>query len=241
MTAIVPQLAPLDGPTLVEASAGTGKTYTITTYFVREILEKGRTPEQILVVTYTKAATAELRVRARKRIVDALDLIDAPADHEDVLRGVVAETVARIGREETEEALRAALATMDRAVILTIHAFCQRLLQDYPLRFGIDFDFEVAEDSRSIQEDLAVDFWVSELYQAPDWLLRALAKEGVTIKRLTKLAGMTSMPNVGIRGPDPIDVDAAQINAWLELKEQTAALWRDHRDEVTGILLEDPG
>ena len=72
MSAERPELVPLDAPTLVEASAGTGKTYTITTYFVRAILELGLRPEQILVLTYTKAATAELRVRSRKRIVEAI-------------------------------------------------------------------------------------------------------------------------------------------------------------------------
>ena len=71
MSAISPELAPLDAPTLVEASAGTGKTHTITTYFVRGILERQLEPQQILVVTYTKAATAELRVRCRKRAADS--------------------------------------------------------------------------------------------------------------------------------------------------------------------------
>ena len=72
MTAPLTELVSLDAPTLVEASAGTGKTHAITTYFVRGVLELGLTPDQILVVTYTKAATAELRVRARDRITQAL-------------------------------------------------------------------------------------------------------------------------------------------------------------------------
>ena len=67
MSAQSPQLIALEAPSLVEASAGTGKTYTITTYFVRAILERDLKPEEILVVTYTKAATAELRVRTRQR------------------------------------------------------------------------------------------------------------------------------------------------------------------------------
>ncbi len=76
MSSIAPELVSFDAPTLVEASAGTGKTYTITTYFVRAILERGLTPEQILVVTYTKAATAELRDRSRKRILQAIALLE---------------------------------------------------------------------------------------------------------------------------------------------------------------------
>ena len=72
MTLAHPAFAPLDAPTLVEASAGTGKTYTITTYFVRGIVEHGHNPKEILVVTYTRAATSELRARVRERIAEAL-------------------------------------------------------------------------------------------------------------------------------------------------------------------------
>ena len=62
------------GLTLIEASAGTGKTWTITALYLLLLLEERMRPEEILVVTYTKAATAELRDRIRKRIVAALDL-----------------------------------------------------------------------------------------------------------------------------------------------------------------------
>jgi exodeoxyribonuclease V beta subunit len=88
MNAVSPQLIPLDAPTLVQASAGTGKTYTITTYFVRAILELDLKPEEILVVTYTKAATAELRVRTRQRLLDAIGLLDQASEADDVLHGV---------------------------------------------------------------------------------------------------------------------------------------------------------
>ncbi|MBW2510316.1 MAG: UvrD-helicase domain-containing protein, partial [Deltaproteobacteria bacterium] len=113
MSTPAPELIQLDAPTLVEASAGTGKTYAITTYFVRAILEYGLTPERILVVTYTKAATAELRVRCRGRIVKALDqLHETPEDH-DALHSVLASSVERLGRREVERRLRAALGQMD--------------------------------------------------------------------------------------------------------------------------------
>ena len=119
MSSISPQLIPLDAPTLVQASAGTGKTYTITTYFVRAILEYDLKPEEILVVTYTKAATAELRVRTRQRILDAIVLLGQETKADDALHGVVAAAVERLGRRETEMKLRAALGEMDRAAILT--------------------------------------------------------------------------------------------------------------------------
>jgi len=241
VSAVSPQLIPLDAPTLVQASAGTGKTYTITTYFVRAILERDLTPEQILVVTYTKAATAELRVRARERIVAAIALLDAPESDGDVLHGVVAEAVDRLGRHKTETKLREALGQMDRAAILTIHGFCQRLLQDYPLSFGIDFDFEVAEDASSMYSELAVDFWTTELYDAPDWLLRALQHRSVHTAHLAKLANVALMPGIEILGPSPSEVDQGVVEQWLAFKREATGFWSAHREEVAKILATDKG
>ena len=198
-----PELLPLDAPTLVEASAGTGKTYAITTYFVRAILELDLEPEQILVLTYTNAATAELRTRSRKRIVQALALLDGPPEQPDALHQIVDEAVAHKGRNEVERRLRAALGRMDQAPIFTIHGFCQRLLQDQPLLFGIDFELEVAEDATSMFTELAIDYWTAELYDKPEWLLRALRAAKVGTDQLAQLANMTSMPGAEILGPDP--------------------------------------
>lgn len=239
MSVISPELASLDAPTLVEASAGTGKTHTITTYFVRGIVERGLRPEQILVVTYTKAATAELRIRCRSRISQALSSIDAPSGEADALGQIVAGAIARSGRDEVERRLRSALAEMDQTSILTIHGFCQRLLQDYPLLFGIDFDFEVAEDSSSLHADLAVDFWATDLYERPEWLLRALAKRQVNVRYLAQLAAASTMPGVEIIGPTPgAAVEPAVARAAL-LHEEAAIAWAGGREEICTILLED--
>ena len=236
MSSISPQLIPLLAPTLVQASAGTGKTYTITTYFVRAILERDLKPEEILVVTYTKAATAELRIRTRQRILDAILLLGEASKTDDALHGVVAATVERLGRRETEMKLRAALGEMDRAAILTIHGFCQRLLQDYPLLFGIDFDFEVSEDASSMYSELAIDFWTTELYDAPDWMLRALEKEKVSASELAKLAKVSAMPGIEILGPAPAEVDRAALERWLLLHKEAAAVWAARRGQVAELL-----
>jgi len=241
MSSVSPQLIALDSPTLVQASAGTGKTYTITTYFVRAILERGLKPEQILVVTYTKAATAELRVRARERIVTAITLLDRRSGDGDVLHEVVTASVARLGRRETEARLRGALGQMDRASILTIHGFCQRLLQDYPLLFGIDFDFEIAEDAASMYSELAVDFWTSELYDAPQWLLHALQHDGVSTRHLARLATLALMPGVEVLGPDPCRVDESDMRQWLLDEHEASELWAAHRKDVAQILQTDEG
>lgn len=241
MTRASAELAPLDAPTLVEASAGTGKTHAITTYFVRGILERSLTPEQILVVTYTKAATTELRVRCRKRIVEALACLDEPFNEADPLQRVICEAVERLGRSGVEALLRTALGNMDQASILTIHGFCQRLLQDHPLLFGVDLDFEVAEDTSSMHADLAVDFWATDLYARPRWMLRELARRNVDVDQLTHLARICTMPGVEIVGPEPEDGAEPAVAQVVALHDETARLWAAYREEILATLQNDEG
>ncbi len=239
MTADRPELIPLDAPALVEASAGTGKTYAITTYFLRAILELGHEPQQILVVTFTKAATAELRGRIRGRIVQALQYLDEAPGEPDALHEVLVRALGEHGRKEVEHRLRNALAQMDQAAILTIHGFCQRLLEDHPLEAGVDFDLEVAEDSGSMLAELAVDFWTSDLYDAPEWLLRAIRAEKLRTADLVQIADAALRPGTAVLGPEPREVDGSLIEQWLSAHRDAAAVWRREREAVCAILLDD--
>ena len=81
------------GVSLVEASAGTGKTYAIAMLVLRLVVEEGIPLERLLVVTFTKAATAELRERIRKRLLEARDLLRGQADAADL-------TLAKLGRRD---------------------------------------------------------------------------------------------------------------------------------------------
>ncbi len=232
---------PLGAPVLVEASAGTGKTHAITTYFVRAILEHDLSPEQILVVTYTKAATAELRVRTRKRVIEGLALLDGATDPEEGLAEIIDDAVRRLGRATVAGRLRSASSQMDQAPILTIHGFCQRLLQDHPLSFGIDVDFDLAEEPVSVYHDLAVDFWTTELHESPGWLLLALKKRKISPERLAKLADRAMTPEIALLGPEPKELDASVVDYWLELIREAKTIWREECDLISTILVEDPG
>ncbi len=232
MTGPSPELVPLDAPTLVEASAGTGKTHAITTYFVRGILERGLSPDQILVVTYTKAATAELRMRARARITQALSLLRRRGDADAALGEVVSSAVNRLGAPEVERRLRTALGLMDQAAISTIHGFCQRLLQDHPLSFGIGLDLTVDENVRSLHAELASDFWAIELHEAPEWFLQTLGDRNVGPDELAKLANVATMPGAEITGPEPAEIDAHAVEDVLRLHREAARIWFDDRDAI---------
>jgi len=163
-----PYLAlPLDGVRLIEASAGTGKTFTLATLFTRLVVEKGWRIGQILAVTFTDAATQELRKRIRERLALAAQLVErAPSDQDtpDVaLTRVILHRQLALG-EETPAALARRLQTaadeIDLASIFTIHGFCTRVLREHALESGHTFDPPTLLPSeRELHEELAADLW----------------------------------------------------------------------------------
>ncbi|RKZ86348.1 MAG: exodeoxyribonuclease V subunit beta, partial [Candidatus Parabeggiatoa sp. nov. 1] len=112
-----PLAAPLQGINLIEASAGTGKTYTITTLFIRLILERNLTVDTILVVTFTEAATEELRDRIRRRLRETLTAFEQGKCNDDVLAKLIAQCE---DRNDAIFRLTNALRGFDEAAILTI-------------------------------------------------------------------------------------------------------------------------
>jgi exodeoxyribonuclease V beta subunit len=127
-TAIVPQT------TLLEASAGTGKTFTIEGLYLRLAIEIGVAASRILVCTFTKAATRELRARIRTRLRNARD---------ELRSGQILDPALANCAQNPGEALRraaAALADFDTAQIFTIHGFCSRVLSEHAFESGEGFD-----------------------------------------------------------------------------------------------------
>src|SRR6185437_5518339 len=166
-----PLTMPLSGVRLVEASAGTGKTFTIATLYLRLILERALTPEQIVVATFTRAATAELATRLRKRLRLAADILraDDPAraraeDDGDTqaTRAVIAGVLDRNDDDVATLASRArdAELAMDTAVIGTLHGFCHRILSEFGFETGRALgQLELLEDPRALQQEIVKDFW----------------------------------------------------------------------------------
>ncbi|QSI75265.1 exodeoxyribonuclease V subunit beta [Niveibacterium microcysteis] len=157
---------PLSGISLIEASAGTGKTWNICGLYLRLLLEHGLPVERILVVTFTKAATAELRERIRQRIVETLAHLDGRGRAGDpfvpqLLTAVRASGVADEARLRSQ--LELALQTFDEAAIFTIHGFCQRALADTPFAAGLPFKLDVTPDDHALIREAVADFWRREV------------------------------------------------------------------------------
>ena len=122
-------MAPLPGGRLlIEASAGTGKTYTIATLAVRFVAEvEGVGAAGLCVVSFTEAATAELRSRIRQRMVDVADALASDDERSDDLVAAY-RALPDQQRLAVLERLRRATEEFDRALITTIHGFCSRVL-----------------------------------------------------------------------------------------------------------------
>jgi len=159
----------LDGVNLIEASAGTGKTYTLEGLYIRLLLEKTLPPDRILVVTFTKTATEELKSRIRKKLVRLKDGLTNPENDDGFIREIIDHTK---DPHQARELIRDALADFDKAAIYTIHGFCQRILQEFAFETDNSFDSEVSADPSSLFREIAEDFWRKSFYDAPGELVR---------------------------------------------------------------------
>lgn len=146
------------GVTMIEASAGTGKTFALTRLYLSAILA-GRPVERILVVTFTEAATAELRGRLRTLLSRAREKSrgGAVTPEEDLLlSGVTA---------DHERVLSAALFDFDRAPVATIHSFCRRILREYAFEFEAPFSLELETDDKSFLKAAVREVWRRVVYR----------------------------------------------------------------------------
>ncbi|MCC4831508.1 exodeoxyribonuclease V subunit beta [Shewanella sp. 10N.7] len=202
VTTLNPLTLAFTGSSLIEASAGTGKTYTISGLYLRLLLggkdgEIERAPltcEQILVVTFTNAATEELRDRIRKRIQVAFKcFIGLDTDDE-----FVSQLYQQIPESERSIALRRldlALKSLDEAAIFTIHGFCQRILSDMAFESSLLFESEFTLDDSEFLHHAVRDFWRETCYPLPAVLAQVIANEfgspDQLAKQLRQLLGAT--------------------------------------------------
>lgn len=229
---------PLSGRLLIEASAGTGKTYTISSLYLRLLL--GRDPalrrpllvSEILVLTFTIAATDELRSRIRDRVILARDIFSGSTDpaSDDFIKQLL-ETTEDQTRDR--KILSAALQTMDEAAIFTIHGFCARILSEQSFATGMLFDQSLDADRDVLLQTAAEDCF-RQLIMPLEPIPRALALETFkSPEEILRIVKSYVFRHGLIRLPDATE----QVDGFEQLVEDNQRckqLWLEHN--ITDVI-----
>lgn len=234
-----PIYSPLSGVNLIEASAGTGKTYTISTLVVRLVLEQALSIKEILVVTFTEAATAELRERVLKRLQQAHQAVIAGTCDDPTLRDIL---INQAAPELSAERLKNALRGFDEAPIFTIHGFCQRMLQENAFESGAAFDTELITSQQDLVRLCCEDFWRTHFYGANPLFTAYVLAQGYSPRKLQQIVqNHLSQPLLQVIP----DVQAALQNGLSETYraafQTVQETWGAVRDEISHILLNNVG
>jgi len=218
---------PLTGGTVVlEASAGTGKTYALSHRVLREVGENGRPIDQILVVTFTRAAAAEIRRRIRSRLEEASTALayrlaneSRPAS-DPTLEELISRWAASAQGVEVLLNLLEAIDRIDLAPITTIHGFIQRLIQDNGTLLGLDPQLRLRESGRSLLQELVNDWRRSVLSPAPaPWQAWVQSHSDLSLDGLMKLAQLVDDDRDMVL-PIPAASGTSALESWLQRQER---------------------
>ncbi|WP_180830608.1 exodeoxyribonuclease V subunit beta [Vibrio parahaemolyticus] len=242
-TPLEPMTFPLHGARLIEASAGTGKTFTIAGLYLRLLLGHGSaetrhrvplTVDQILVVTFTEAATAELRDRIRARIHDARIAFARGQSSDPVIQPLLNEFD---DHKQAAEILLQAERQMDEAAVYTIHGFCQRMLTQNAFESGSRFNNEFVTDESHLKAQVVADYWRRNFYPLPFTLageIRQLwSSPSVLLSDISNyLTGAPLSLSVPAMKGSLADLHTENLKKIDELKAQ----WRESRDDFLTLI-----
>jgi exodeoxyribonuclease V beta subunit len=168
---------PLQGSNLIEASAGTGKTYSIAILMLRLLLEQHIEIKEVLMVTFTKAAVAELEERIRLFIRLAFKAAKGEAINEPLITLLVQKSIANEGQEAVAGRLKLAVLLLDETAVMTIHSFCQQTLNEFAFETGQLFDCETLKEPRLLILEEVDKFWRERVTTVRLDLLKLLMSE----------------------------------------------------------------
>lgn len=177
----------LDGSNLIEASAGTGKTYSVAILVIRLIIEKRINLKEILMVTFTKAAVAELEVRIRQFIREAYAYISHGTHIDSTIRAIVDNGMQSMNKDEVLSLLNNARKQLDETSIFTIHGFCQKTLTEFAFETGQMFNSNVVEDEAYFINDATSEYWREHITVLETELLTFLLQCGLSKVQMTNV------------------------------------------------------
>ncbi|HEX6592840.1 MAG TPA: exodeoxyribonuclease V subunit beta, partial [Moraxellaceae bacterium] len=222
---------PLSGVQLVEASAGTGKTWTIAGLYVRLLLETPATLERLLVVTFTKAATSELRDRLRARLVAVEEALRA-GQSDDPFCAWALQRFVDAERATALEKITQSLRIFDEAAIHTIHGFCQRVLAEVQLPALLD-EPDIVPDERDWLPGLVQEAWIRHCRNP---LLADLLAAGTLTPEVVQrdVEVLLQKPYLQVSAIDHA-IDIEQL-AWR--RESLHKHWQQEREAIVRDVLE---
>lgn len=227
--------SPLKGTNLIEASAGTGKTYNIAGLFLRLLLEGNLTVDQILVVTFTKAATEELKERIRDKLLLARQALAAG----DCRDASVSHLLSRVDKDQAKLCVQDALRDFDNAAIFTIHGFCHRILSDHAFETGGRFDMELSSEMLPLLRSVTDDFWRRNLYAVEPETIQYILKKVKQPDFFYKLLEKAHRPDTRII-PVSDKPDLTHLKSYKEALSIIRDMWPRSKEEI-GQILRDPG
>jgi len=243
--ALNPHSFPLRGSHLIEASAGTGKTWTIAALYVRLVLGHGADgtepvrpmlPQDVLVMTFTRAATRELSDRIRERLTEAAQVFrDIHETDDPFLNQLKSEYPEGEPREQAAYRLALAAQAMDDAAVYTIDAWCQRMLREHAFDSGNLFEENLVGDEAALRLEAVQDYWRQQLYPMTTPLVAQVQRIWRDVPALEKdMQALMAVP-LADAGPGTL---AQVIGAALAEREaQLKALkqgWDEKADHLLG-------
>ncbi|NUF49950.1 exodeoxyribonuclease V subunit beta [Gilliamella sp. ESL0250] len=234
---------PLTGRTLIEASAGTGKTYSLAFIYLRLLLGIGQNSyprpldvNEILVVTFTKAATQELRSRIRQNIQE-LRIGLQQQQHKDPIYQQLIELID--DHKLAIQQLTVAQQSMDDAAIYTIHSFCQRILTSHAFESGVLFEQKLISDESQLKLRVTQEFWrhyFTPLDKQLAYLVLATWQDpAALLKDITPYLGL-NLNNTNKLNPDIGTTIKAFYLKNYEIIENVKKSWLDLSDELVNII-----
>jgi exodeoxyribonuclease V beta subunit len=224
--------SPLVGTNLIEASAGTGKTYTIAGLFVRLIMEKGLDVDQILVVTFTKAATAELKDRIYQNLYAVRRAMEKGHSDDPLIKALMAQA----GRSQKAlDHIRNALLGFDRAAVFTIHGFCQRVLQQGAFETDSLFNATLLANPTELVQAASDDFWRRHVYKEPPEFVQYLLRKARGPEYFSRLLMARKFPDIQVVPA----LKACKLDAladYRKFRQEIRLAWPNAREAVKACL-----
>ncbi|MEB3318870.1 MAG: UvrD-helicase domain-containing protein [Cyanobacteriota bacterium] len=241
-----PNRFPLDpGLRLLEASAGTGKTFALAHLALRLVTERAIPLRRLLVVTFTDAAATELRERIGRRLQEALSCLRDPTRTPP--DPVLAEWLTRQRRNQAEGTvaemrLLLALEELDGADITTIHGFCQRSLRRHALEARRPPDLRLDNAGDTLLEQVVHSYWQEQVLRLPASLIEGLRRKGVKPETLTALLrSLDGDPGLELDPLPPasaVDTPLAEAlpGLWHAAWQRFIRAWRREGHELMAAL-----